>query len=194
MNSLPPAYFDALYERDADPWQFETSAYEKAKYAATIAALPRAHYALGLEVGCSIGVLTAALAPRCGQLLAIDVVDTALAAARHRLAAVPHVQFAKRAFPADIQQNVPKGGFDLIVLSEVLYYLGAAELFRAARMTRAMAAVSGEVLMVHWLGPTPDYPLTGDGAAEAFIEAMQPFARVVFQARAADYRIDLLRL
>ena len=39
--SLPAAYFEAIYERDPDPWRFQTSAYERAKYDATLAALGR---------------------------------------------------------------------------------------------------------------------------------------------------------
>ncbi|MGL6044624.1 MAG: SAM-dependent methyltransferase, partial [Sandaracinobacteroides sp.] len=65
MPSLPPAYFDALYRDDPDPWRFATSGYEAGKYAATMDALPRGRYGSALEVGCSIGVLTAELARRC---------------------------------------------------------------------------------------------------------------------------------
>ena len=63
-TTLPLAHFEDLYRRSADPWGFASSGYEAAKYAATLAALPRDRYARGLEVGCSIGVFTAALAGR----------------------------------------------------------------------------------------------------------------------------------
>ena len=78
------AEFEALYDADPDPWRMETSAYEAAKYDATLAALPCASYERGLEVGCSIGVLTMRLAERCERLTAIDVSDAALARARAR--------------------------------------------------------------------------------------------------------------
>ena len=193
MESLPAAYFDALYDRDPDPWRFETSEYERGKYAATIAALSRPRYRFGLEVGCSIGVLTAELAPRCDRLLGIDVAEAALARARARLQHQPNVRFACRAFPGEVQADAPVDGFDLIMLSEVLYYLDAAALARAARITRTVAARGADILLVHWLGPTPDYPLTGDAAAETFIAALGPAVTTVFQAREAEYRIDLLR-
>ena len=38
-----------LYEESADPWGFETSAYERRKYALTLAALPRERYTLGVR-------------------------------------------------------------------------------------------------------------------------------------------------
>ena len=70
-GSLPAGYFEALYAAAPDPWDFEGSDYERGKYAATLAALPQPRYARALEVGCSIGVLTALLAPRCDRLLAV---------------------------------------------------------------------------------------------------------------------------
>jgi len=69
--SLPPGYFDALYAASPDPWAFETSAYERAKYAATLDALPARRYRRALEVGCSIGVLTRQLADRCDIKISI---------------------------------------------------------------------------------------------------------------------------
>ena len=60
-NTLPPEYFDHVYQANRDPWNFETSPYEREEYAATLAALPRARYAEAFEIGCSLGVLTAQL-------------------------------------------------------------------------------------------------------------------------------------
>ncbi|WP_439534014.1 SAM-dependent methyltransferase [Polymorphobacter sp.] len=194
MKSLPSAYFDALYDRHPDPWGFETSEYEAGKYAATLAALSRPRYRSALEVGCSIGVLTEALAPYCDRLLGIDVAESALKVARERVGHLPHVRLACRSFPGEVAAEVSPDGFDLILLSEVLYYLDASTVTRAARITRAMATPGADVLLVHWLGPTPDYPLTGDAAAQTFIDAIRPHGGVVFQAREPDYRIDLIRL
>ena len=47
-QSLAADFFDTLYQADPDPWRFETSDYEAAKYAATIAALPQTTLPLGL--------------------------------------------------------------------------------------------------------------------------------------------------
>jgi hypothetical protein len=58
-ESLPPSYFADVHRANADPWGFETSPYEAAKYDATLAALPRERYRCGLEIGCWIGALTA---------------------------------------------------------------------------------------------------------------------------------------
>ena len=81
-TSLPPSFFDAIYAEAPDPWSFATSDYEAGKYAVTVATLPRAQYASALEIGCSIGVLTELLAPRCDALLSVDVAERALNQAR----------------------------------------------------------------------------------------------------------------
>ncbi|WP_336492371.1 SAM-dependent methyltransferase [Methylobacterium nigriterrae] len=187
-GSLPAAYFADLYAADPDPWRFATSAYERAKYAATLAALPRARYGAALEVGCSIGVLTRALAPRCDALLALDVAEAALDQARRRCADMPQIRFAPCRVPADW----PAGRFDLILLSEVVYYLDAADVGRLAERVRTALGPGGDVVLVHWTGET-DYPLGGDEAAELFLARAAPFAEICRQSRSERYRLDVLR-
>jgi predicted TPR repeat methyltransferase len=185
-NSLPPDYFEKLYAADADPWRFATSDYERAKYDATLAALPHPRFANALEIGCSIGVLTERLAARCDRLLAIDVADAALNQARARCATLAQVTFRRLQIP----QAWPEGRFDLMLFSEVLYYLSAADLANAAARTRASLAPTGAALLVHYTDPT-NYPLTGDAAAERFIAATG--FRVSLRLRETRYRLDLLR-
>jgi SAM-dependent methyltransferase len=162
--SLAPAYFDALYARDADPWNFASSDYERAKYDATMAALPTQEVSAAFEVGCSIGVLTRRLAERCASLLAIDVADAALAQARARCAGLGQVEIRRMRIPEEWPDRV----FDLILLSEVLYYLSPDDVARAASRTRACLSRGGAVLLVHYILPT-DYPCSGDVASEIFI-------------------------
>src|SRR5688572_17283513 len=114
-------FFDDLYAKDPDPWDFETSPYEAAKYAATVKALEGRRYTRALEIGCSIGVLTAALKHHADELLAIDVSASALDAARVRN---PTVSFERREIP----EEFPDGKFDLTIASEVVYYLDAPAL------------------------------------------------------------------
>jgi hypothetical protein len=80
--SVPPEYFDIIYATDADPWGYTTRAYERRKYAATLATLPRAHFDRAFEPGCSIGVLTRMLARRCTHLVAADISEASLDRAR----------------------------------------------------------------------------------------------------------------
>ena len=96
---MDAAYFERLYERDPDPWNFATSPYEQGKYRETLAILGDRHFSRALEVGCSIGILTSLLAERCDELLAVDINGRALAAARDRCAANNNVRFERRAIP-----------------------------------------------------------------------------------------------
>ncbi|WP_375465139.1 SAM-dependent methyltransferase [uncultured Methylobacterium sp.] len=187
QTSLPPDYFVGLYGEDSDPWGFATSAYESGKYAATLASLPRARYASALEVGCSAGVLSRSLALRCDALIGLDVVPVALDAARARCADQPWVRFEACAIP----DSWPDGRFDLILLSELLYFFSRADLLRIAARVASAIEPGGDVVLVHWLGGT-DYPLSGEDAADAFIAAAG-FARPFHQVRTQDYRIDVLR-
>ena len=187
-RSLEPDYFDALYAADPDPWRFATSAYEDAKYDATIAALPAPRYRRGIEIGCSIGVLTGRLAERCDALLGTDIAQAALGAARLRCIAMPHVRFERAALP----DHVAAGPFDLIMLSELLYYFDAPTMPRIAEAIYSMARSGSDIVLVHWLGPTPDYPLDGDTAVMAFMAAA-PWAEILDSERTTDYRLDVLR-
>lgn len=187
-NSLTAAYFEQLYARDPDPWRFATSAYERAKYDATLAALPQARYRSALEVGCSIGILTARLAERCDHLLAVDLAEAALAQARARCAALPQVGFAQLRLP----EELPPGRFDLILLSEVVYYWSRPDIARVAAFVAEALEPGGDLALVHWTGAT-DYPLSGDEAAEGLLVALGP-AVVRRPTQLGDrYRLDLAR-
>ena len=152
------AVFDELYAERADPWDFETSAYEAAKYERTIAALAGRRYGRALELGCSIGVLTERLAARTDDLLAVDVADAAVQRARERLAGTPHVTVERREIP----EAWPDGPWDLIVCSEVLYYLDPPAFDAALDAIGRTLQPGGSVLAVHWRPATRTYPLTGD--------------------------------
>jgi len=189
-NTLPPTYFDHVYQASRDPWGFETSPYERDKYAATLAALPRPHYAEAFEIGCSLGVFTAQLAPRCGHLLAVDVSEAALAQARQRGADLPQVDFQLMQVP----ETFPRQQFDLILISEVGYYWSAADLARAADQLVAGLLPGGQLLLVHWTPPVHDYPLTGDDVHAFFLAKTAdngPFRHLTGQ-RHENYRLDLL--
>ena len=189
-NTLTPEYFDHVYQANRDPWNFESSPYERAKYAATLAALPRPHYAEAFEIGCSLGVLTEQLARRCGHLLAVDVSEAALAQARTRCADLPQVELKLLRVP----EAFPPQQFDLILLSEVGYYWSPQDLGRAADQLIAGLKPGGQLLLVHWTPPVHDYPLTGDDVHQFFLDKTSPAGplRHLAGQRHETYRLDLL--
>ena len=102
---IRPEFFERLYAAEPDPWGFETSAYERAKYDATIAALPPGPISTALEVGCSIGVLTERLARRCDRLLAVDVSEAARACGSRPFATGTALDRARRDFELFVLQH-----------------------------------------------------------------------------------------
>ncbi len=189
-GSLRSTYFDSLYERsvDGDPWRFAQSPYEAAKYAATLARLPRSRYISALEVGCSIGVFTKRLADRVDHLLAVDVARSALARAEKRCQNRDHVRFSL----CNLLDDVPDGPFDLIVLAEVAYYWTPADFARVHQGLVGQLAPGGQLILVHWRSPVPDYPRTGD-AVHQEAGSLAKDAGLVHLGRwvEAKYRTDL---
>jgi SAM-dependent methyltransferase len=188
-SSLTPEYFDKLYAKDNDPWSFATSPYEHSKYSATLKLLKGQPLGTVFEAGCSIGILTKALAANCDFVLAVDVSETALANARRNCDGLGNVTFAQMRIPADW----PTGSFDLILFSEILYFLGPDDIRMTAHKTVQSLSSTGRVLLANWLGET-DYPCGGDEACNIFFSSEKQALKVVERRRSQDYRLDLLVL
>jgi predicted TPR repeat methyltransferase len=178
-------YFEGLYAESGDPWDFETSEYERKKYARTLAVLGERTFRRALEAGASIGVFTEMLADRCEELLAVDVSERAVAAARKRLSGRGHVRVERRTLP----EEMPDGPFDLIVASEVLYYFPGEELLAVLRGFERELAHGGSLLAVHWRRETKTYPLQGDEVHELL--AQNTRLRNKETIIEPDYRLDL---
>ena len=178
-------YFEKLYAASDDPWHFETSEYEKEKYGQTLAALGERRFRRALEAGASIGVFTAMLARRCDELLAVDVSEKAVAAARERVGGLPRVRVERRTLP----EEMPDGPFDLIVASEVLYYFTREEMLATLASFERELAPGGALLAVHWRRETKTSPLQGDEVHEL----LRVHTRLTNTTAVAepDYRLDL---
>ncbi len=189
MTTAPDrAFFEALYAADPDPWRFASSLYERAKYRATLAALPAGRFGSALEIGCSIGVMTRMLARRCDRLLAIDAAEAALRHARRRRRGLAGVRVQRRTVP----EEWPGGRFDLIVVSEVLYFLPANDLVRVAELAWRSLLPGGVLLLVNWTGPTGT-ALGGVQAASALLARLRGRLRPIRRTLQPRYRLDLLR-
>jgi SAM-dependent methyltransferase len=160
---LPNSYFDDKYAEAADPWQLEERWYERRKYAITLALLPYPRYRHAFEPGCSIGVLTEHLTRRCDHVTATDVATAALDAAHRRL-----VEAGSRErvtlLHSSLDEPWPATQFDLVVLSEIGYYLEAAELRAVLDREVARLERGTVVIAAHWRHQVDDYPITGDRA------------------------------
>ncbi|CAM4129599.1 SAM-dependent methyltransferase [Palleronia rufa] len=166
MRAADLAHLEGLYAGTDDPWNFRTAPYEAERLDAVARALPRPRYAAALELGCGNGELARRVAPRCDTYTGLDAVPTALAVARR---AVPKGRFAQGFLPCALPPAPSQAGYDLVLLSEVLYFLdadGVAEI--AARIDRGHP--DADVVTVTWRGPT-GHALDGEGALAAFMRA-----------------------
>lgn len=186
-QSLDSEYFKGVYDANEDPWNFETSEYEAKKYAATISALPKEHYDNVLEIGCSIGVLTQLLAQKSTHLLATDISEKALDLASKRCENLENVSFRKLNF----QNELPDDQYDLIMVSEVAYYLSSNDWESAMKNLYNILKPNGNIVLVHWLPEVHDYPQTGDEVHNSFEKLMKDKMTNVFSDRAESYRIDV---
>jgi SAM-dependent methyltransferase len=160
-DRAPVEHFERLARESADPWDYATSEYEQAKYRRTLERLPE-RTGRTLELGCSVGVFTQMLAPRCEHLLAVDFSPTALERARERVLGLAHVEIERRLLP----EEMPDGPFDTIVCSELLYYWSPALVRSGLKQMEGALAPGGTLLAVHWRGPDPRRELTGNDVHE----------------------------
>lgn len=183
-SSLGEEFFDDFYTGRADPWGFESRWYEERKRAVTLASLPRPRFRAGLEIGCSTGVLTEALAERCDTILGVDIATAPLEAARRRLG--DRARLERLTTP----QEWPEGEFDLVVLSEVGYYYALDDLTTMLDKAVGSLAPDGVLLLCHWRHAVAEYPLGGD-EVHAAAAARTDLARLV-RHEEEDFLLDVL--
>ena len=156
-----PPDFDAYYRADPDPWEVGTSAYEQRKRAVVLASLRRPRYAAAWDPACGTGHLTADLAARCDRVVASDASGAAAVIARERCAGLA-VSVDHRALPeAPVD---PTFAPDLLVVSEVFYYLPDQVRAATVALLDRVAAPDAELVCVHWDGAPDDAWLSGAGA------------------------------
>ncbi len=155
VPSRSQASFDAHYERKPEGWDFDGSWYERRKRAVTLAALPRPRFRSAIEIGCATGVLTAALTERADAVLGTDISAAPLEQAARR---APDARFVQAALPAEW----PSGRWDLVVMSEVGYYLSPSDL--DATIDRVLASLDDDGVLVacHWRHPDDEAVSSGD--------------------------------
>lgn len=165
--------FEEIYAGNRDPWNYLESPYELEKYVRTLSAIPQG-IEVALELGCSIGVFTAMLAPRCRQLIGIDFSATAVAEARRRTESIANVRIFRR----DLPQQMPAGKFDLVVCSELLYYWNEEEVLECLLQVEARLNRGGRLVVVGWKGEDPETPLDA-ASVRALLEAESSLEHVL---------------
>jgi LmbE family N-acetylglucosaminyl deacetylase/SAM-dependent methyltransferase len=167
--AIDPA-LEQLHRDEPDPWGVDVRWYEHRKRQLTLAALPRPRFRRGLEVGCSRGALAEELAARCEELVAVDSSPTAVEAARARLSGTPSATVANLTVPA----AWPEGRFDLVVVSEVGYFLSPGDLEQLIARIRGCLEPDGTVVLCHWRHPVEGWVLDGPDVHDRFRDSALP--------------------
>ncbi len=191
VSSVPsftssPAFFEAKYQKEADPWSFSSKPSELFRYDCIIGALAHQRYVSAFEPGCSVGVLTERLALLCDHVHALDFSATAAARARERCACLPHVTVECASMP-DV---LPSATTDLLVLSEIGYYFPLAEWMALAKSMIEPLRPGTTVLAAHWLGYSKDHTLSGDEVHAALLAL--PSLALDHSERHPTFRLDRL--
>ncbi len=149
--SAPIERFASLYAAQDDPWHTADSWYERRKRAVVLASLPAEHYHRTLEPACGVGELTRHLTARSDHVIAFDPVEEAVLRAK---AAAPTAELSIAALPATATYEA----VDLIVLSEILYYLSDADLQASLESLLPLLDPGGHLLAAHWRPWAPEAP------------------------------------
>ena len=179
---------DRVHRERPDPWAVD-SFYERRKRAVSLASLPREHYPLALEVGCSVGALAVDLATRCDRLLAVDDSPAAVDLARRRTAGIDGLEVRL----ARVPDEWPAARYDLVSVSEVGYFLSPLRLAELVRLCLTSLADDGHVLLCHWRHQPVGWPLAGPAVHDTFVDAfLAAGGRVLVEHQEPDFLLHVL--
>lgn len=187
-STRDPAYFERIYTESDDPYGFDSKPLEQLKFARLLEVCGDGPFERALELGCAVGTFTELLAPRCRELVAVDISAAAVERAAERLAGFPGVRCEARNLPRDF----PPGSFDLIVASDVLYYWTKADVEAAVERFASVLTPGGALVAAHYVPPW-GVLLTGDEAHD-ILRATTTLQHVLEEriefGRDRPYRVD----
>ncbi len=186
MAHMSVTDFEARYQADADPWGYTCRAYEREKYQATLAACGPGPFHAALELGSSIGVFSELLAPRCDSLVTVDAAPSAVAVARERLSGRANATVLLGGIP----DAIPRRRYDLVIASEILYYLTPTGLTDTLAVLRERLTGGGRLVAVHWRPPGPERPFSAEQVHQRLRE--QPWLTSTDTSGTTDYLLDVL--
>jgi SAM-dependent methyltransferase len=159
-NRQVERFFEEQWKK-GDPWSLGSSPWEKQRLVRLRDVVADRRYPRVLEIGCGSGHFTERLVPLADSLLGLDVSPAAIEAARARFVSSPfasRLEFrAQNIFEADLRGAGP---FDLVVLTETVYYLGwIYPFFNVAYLARDLLETTspgGRLLLANTLGEVGD--------------------------------------
>jgi SAM-dependent methyltransferase len=184
--------------RRGDIWEFDTSDFERARWARLMEVLGSTRYGRVLELGCGAGHFTRLLARLADRIVAFDIAPTAIARARSAESAATIIDY--RVGNAMDYGWRDDGPWDLIVMNDTMCYLGwlypvfdvawfTSELLAAIRpgghflMANAMDAQYDKLLLPYIIRTYRDLAVN---------VGFRPLREEVFTGTKHDVRFDVL--
>lgn len=172
--------FEARYQLDAEPWEFSGRGAEILRHrsvARRVRALAPRHV---LDVGCSAGQLTVALAGLPARLFAMDVSPTAVRRARARVADGTAGKPLAGLAGSAISLPLKPGTLDVVVASDglVSWDLSTSQRAASLREFHAVLRTGGHLLLTEYLRP------------QRFAGFVDEIAASPFEIVAVDYMYD----
>jgi SAM-dependent methyltransferase len=183
---IDPAGFEAKYQDNIDPWNYRTSPFEAWKRRLLLHACGNRTFGRGLELACGTGEISRALAPKCLHLVAQDSSRTAITAARAHGARDPHrIDYRVGVLPDDM----PRGPFDLIVASEILYYLRPKDMRGTLSRMISGTAPGGRIVLLHHLLPFGDAAILPRRAQACAVASLHRRMKLVSLTNAGRFQV-----
>jgi len=152
MRTIDIAGFENKFRVNIDPWNYTHSRFEWVKRQMLLRACGPSKYGRVLELGCAIGETMRVLARLSLRLVAVDASPTALSEAARRAPRDRRIRFHRAILPG----QMPRGPFDLIVVSELIYYLRPHYLKPLADRIFAALAPGGMTVVLNHRRPFDD--------------------------------------
>ena len=189
MKPIDVDGFEAMFRKDADPWNYAASPFEAYKRDRLLHACGGRLFGRGFELACANGETTRRLAGRCLRLLAVDAAPTAVAEARRRTKDLKNVELREAVLPTE----TPSGPFDLIVASEILYYLTERDMRTLLDQLMAALAPAGRIVVLHHIIPFADAaqpPAMAQRLARQILSASMPLVAEHRERRFSVFAVE----
>jgi 2-polyprenyl-3-methyl-5-hydroxy-6-metoxy-1,4-benzoquinol methylase len=141
-RSYSPNRFNRFYRLDGDPFGAKNSKYELSKQDRLLEMIARRDKWSALDIGCGNGFLSRRIASHCQHLHGIDFSSQAVRLARENCKDHSNISFSVE----DIRTLEASNQYNLLICSEVLYYLQGSELDDTVKKLYSLSAPDA------WLG------------------------------------------
>lgn len=182
-NAITLDGFERKFASDPDPWRTWTSSYEQVKRRHLGQVIGPGRYGRVLEVGAGNGSNTHMLASRALRLTVTEGTLTGVRLIREMFDETRRIKVCR----LDISDRLPEHRYDLIVISEILYYLKDKPFRNLVREVKRTLQPGGVLVLAHHTGLFGDAARNGGSVHRQFLSQLSRFMVCDFDLRTGRY-------